>query len=66
MTLQPIRFDDGEAYERGMGVWSRLAGDIFLDWLAPQPGLRWVDIGCGNGAFTELLIALPASGSATR
>src|SRR5260221_11221489 len=39
-----------------MGAWSRLAGDIFLDWLAPRPGLRWIDVGCGNGAFTELLI----------
>jgi ubiquinone/menaquinone biosynthesis C-methylase UbiE len=38
-----------------MGVWSRLAGEVFLDWLAPPSGLRWIDIGCGNGAFTELL-----------
>jgi SAM-dependent methyltransferase len=52
-----IRFDDGAAYERLMGVWSRLAGDVFLDWVAPRPGLRWADIGCGNGAFTELLCA---------
>jgi len=51
-----IRFDDGAAYERMMGVWSRLAGDIFLDWLAPPSDLRWVDIGCGNGAFTELIV----------
>lgn len=51
-----IRFDDGAGYERMMGVWSRLAGDIFLDWLALPPGLRWVDIGCGNGAFTELIV----------
>src|SRR5450631_4595990 len=51
-----IRFDDGAGYERMMGIWSRLAGDIFLDWLAPPPGLRWVDIGCGNGAFTELIV----------
>ena len=51
-----IRFDDGAAYERMMGVWSRLAGDVFLDWLAPPPGWRWIDIGCGNGAFTELLV----------
>jgi SAM-dependent methyltransferase len=57
MIQQPIRFDDGEAYEHGMGVWSRSAGSIFLDWVAPEPELRWVDIGCGNGAFTELLIA---------
>ena len=38
-----------------MAPWSRLAGHIFLDWLAPPSGLRWIDIGCGNGAFTELL-----------
>ncbi|MBV9813232.1 MAG: methyltransferase domain-containing protein [Acetobacteraceae bacterium] len=55
MSGQGISFDDGEAYERFMGRWSRLAGEVFLDWLAPAPGLRWVDIGCGNGAFTELL-----------
>jgi len=56
MSQQPIRFDDGAAYERGMGIWSRLAGQVFLDWLALPPGLRWIDVGCGNGAFTELLI----------
>jgi ubiquinone/menaquinone biosynthesis C-methylase UbiE len=39
-----------------MGVWSQLAGNVFLDWLAPRPGLRWIDVGCGSGAFTELLI----------
>jgi SAM-dependent methyltransferase len=39
-----------------MGVWSRLAGEVFLGWLAPPSGLRWIDVGCGNGAFTEVLI----------
>jgi SAM-dependent methyltransferase len=53
---EQFRFDDGAAYERHMGVWSRLAGDVFLDWLAPEPGLRWVDIGCGNGAFSERIV----------
>lgn len=56
MTEPTIRFDDGAAYERGMGLWSRLAGEVFLDWLAPAPGLRWIDVGCGNGAFTELIV----------
>ena len=37
-------------------AWSRLAGEIFLDWIAARPGLRWVDVGCGNGAFTELVV----------
>ena len=56
MSDNQIRFNDGAGYERMMGVWSRLAGDVFLDWVAPGSGLRWVDIGCGNGAFTELLV----------
>ena len=56
MAEQTIRFDDGAAYEQMMGIWSRSAGEIFLDWLAPPPGLRWIDVGCGNGAFTELLV----------
>lgn len=56
MAAEQFRFDDGAAYERHMGVWSRLAGDLFLDWLAPKPGLRWIDIGCGNGAFSELIV----------
>lgn len=56
MTTDQIRFNDGAAYERYMGEWSKLAGNKFLDWLAPKPGLRWLDVGCGNGAFTEMLI----------
>jgi SAM-dependent methyltransferase len=56
MVEQQIRYDDGAAYERYMGNWSRLAGQMFLDWLAPLPGLRWIDVGCGTGAFTELLV----------
>lgn len=53
---QTIRFEDGAAYERGMGTWSRLVGTVFLDWLAPAPGQRWIDVGCGNGSFTELIL----------
>src|SRR6478736_8439669 len=56
MVQPQIRYDDGAAYERMMGAWSRIAGEIFLDWLAPPPGLRWIDVGCGSGAFTELLV----------
>jgi SAM-dependent methyltransferase len=51
-----IRFDDGAAYERYMGKWSQLAGETFLEWLAPPSGKRWLDVGCGTGAFTELLV----------
>jgi ubiquinone/menaquinone biosynthesis C-methylase UbiE len=58
-------FADGKAYERLMGRWSRLAGDLFLDWLEPPKGLRWLDVGCGNGAFTEAVIARAAPAAMT-
>jgi SAM-dependent methyltransferase len=56
MTQPPIRFDDGEAYERLMGVWSQSVGDVFLEWLPAGDGERWLDVGCGNGTFTEQII----------
>jgi ubiquinone/menaquinone biosynthesis C-methylase UbiE len=40
-----------------MGRWSRLVADTFLDWLKAHNNLRWLDVGCGNGAFTAELIA---------
>lgn len=64
MSEQPqIRFEDGAAYESYMGIWSRTVGEEFLGWLAPGPGLSWLDVGAGNGAFTALLAerAAPAS-----
>lgn len=50
-----IVFDDGAAYDRYMGEWSRRVATKFLDWLAPRPALRWLDVGCGNGAFSMVI-----------
>src|ERR1700730_9143089 len=58
-------FSDGKAYERMMGRWSKLAGATFIDWLDAPKGLHWVDVGCGNGAFTEVLIAHCAPSAVT-
>lgn len=52
-----IRFNDAGAYERYMGIWSQRVGDVFLDWLAAPQDQRWLDVGCGNGAFTERVAA---------
>jgi ubiquinone/menaquinone biosynthesis C-methylase UbiE len=56
MAEAPNFFTDGQAYERLMGRWSRAVGEVFLDWLSLPKGLNWLDVGCGTGAFTELVI----------
>lgn len=63
MTVEQIRFNDGATYERYMGAWSQLAGSKFLDWLAPAPWQHWLDVGCGNGAFTEMVVGHRAPAS---
>lgn len=54
---EAMQFQDGERYETMMGVWSALVGATFVDWLNVPAGARWVDVGCGNGASTELIIS---------
>jgi SAM-dependent methyltransferase len=47
----------GAAYEAYVGRWSRRVAEVFLAWLEPQPGRRWLDVGCGTGALTESVLA---------
>ncbi len=56
MADTPSYFTDGAAYDRLMGRWSRAAGEVFLDWLSLPAGLHWLDVGCGTGVFTELVL----------
>ena len=58
MSVPEIRFDDGAAYDRMMGVWTQFVGSRFLEWLEPAKGKRWLDVGCGTGAFTQQIIDL--------
>jgi SAM-dependent methyltransferase len=56
MPETQVAFNDADAYERYMGQWSRAAGEKFLAWLAPPKNVRWLDLGCGTGAFTDLIV----------
>jgi SAM-dependent methyltransferase len=47
---------NADAYEAYMGRWSRPVAEAALAWLAPSPGLTWLDVGCGTGALTEAIL----------
>jgi ubiquinone/menaquinone biosynthesis C-methylase UbiE len=51
-----VTFDAADQYERFMGRWSRAIGEKFLDWLSPPSSARWLDAGCGTGAFSDLIV----------
>ena len=49
-------WQSGNPYEYYMGRWSKLVANSFVDWLSPNAGLRWLDVGCGSGALSEAII----------
>ncbi len=46
----------GEAYDRFMGRYSQPLARKLADWLDLTPGQRAIDVGCGPGAFTGVLV----------
>ena len=47
----------GDAYEPYIGRWSRLIAREFLEWLGDTPAGTCVDVGCGTGALTQIILA---------
>jgi SAM-dependent methyltransferase len=57
MIAPPDQWEDGVAYERFMGRWSRLVAERFVAQLDAAEGLRWLDVGCGTGALSGTIAA---------
>ncbi|MCA9734996.1 MAG: class I SAM-dependent methyltransferase [Chromatiaceae bacterium] len=49
-------WQSGDPYEFYMGRWSKLVAEQFVDWLSPEPGRHWLDVGCGSGALSAAVI----------
>ena len=49
-------WQSGDEYEAYVGRWSRVVAREFLAWLGKQPSSRWLDVGCGTGALTEVIL----------
>ncbi len=50
-------WSSGDAYEPYVGRWSTLVAREFLRWLDEPENLRWLDVGCGTGALSEVIVA---------
>jgi SAM-dependent methyltransferase len=46
----------GRLYEPYVGRWSRLVAKDFLAWLEVRSEADWLDVGCGTGALTEIIL----------
>ena len=46
----------GAAYESYVGRWSRLVAREFLACLGVAPAKQWLDIGCGTGALSQVIL----------
>ena len=46
----------GDAYEPYVGRWSRLVAREFLSWLDAARNREWLDVGCGTGALSEVIL----------
>lgn len=46
----------GDLYEPYVGRWSRLVAREFLDWLSRPTNEDWLDVACGTGALTQMII----------
>ena len=49
MADKIVRLDDGAAYERMMGIWSRHIGEDVLDWLNLPTGLNVLTLAAEMG-----------------
>lgn len=46
----------GDLYEPYVGRWSRLVAREFLAWLTVTGDKTWLDVGCGTGALSEIIL----------
>lgn len=56
MSTLRDNWSSGDAYEQYVGRWSRLVAAEFVRWLAVPADRDWLDVGCGTGALTEVIL----------
>ena len=55
--MTPDSWDDGPAYDRYIGRWSRAIAAEFVRWLGVPHSSAWLDFGCGTGALSQVVLS---------
>lgn len=50
-------WSSGQGYEAYVGRWSRAVAREFVTWVDVPPALHWLDVGCGTGALSQVILA---------
>jgi len=56
-------WQEGSAYEGYVGRWSRRVAERFVPWVGVERGAAWVDVGCGTGVLTRVVVELASAAS---
>lgn len=49
-------WNSSDDYNRYVGRWSRIVAQKFFGWLAVPPESNWLDVGCGTGMLSRLIL----------
>ncbi|HEY9039242.1 MAG TPA: class I SAM-dependent methyltransferase [Roseovarius sp.] len=50
-------WSSGQGHEHHMGRWSRRIAAKFIDWVEPPADADWLELGCGTGVLTEVVLS---------
>jgi SAM-dependent methyltransferase len=54
--IEKDRWTSGAGYDLWMGRWSRILADQFLKWLQVPARASWLDVCCGGGIVTQVIV----------
>lgn len=55
-TDAPNLWLGGGAYDRYVGRWSQKVAPLFTTWVDVPPQADWIDVGCGTGVLTSVVL----------
>jgi trans-aconitate methyltransferase len=56
-------WNSGANYESYVGRWSMCVANQFVSWLGVSAGAQWLDVGCGTGSLSQMILDIANPGT---